>query len=116
MLFRILLTIIQTKGGIIMFNVLNRITHLRMQRGWTEYQLAEASGLTQSTISSWYRRDLTPSIASLEKICSAFDITLSQFFAKSDDFCCELTDIQKQLTEEITRLNTRLQEDLVSFL
>lgn len=35
-------------------NVLNKITYLRTQRGWSEYQLAEHSGLTQSTISSWY--------------------------------------------------------------
>ena len=104
------------KGGLFMFNVLNRITHFRMQRGWTEYQLAEASGLTQSTISSWYRKDLTPSVASLEKICSAFDITLSQFFADKEELCCELTDTQKQLIEEITRLNSAQQEALVSFL
>ena len=28
----------------------------REARGWTEYQLAERSGLPQSTISSWYQK------------------------------------------------------------
>ncbi|HCG33115.1 MAG TPA: transcriptional regulator, partial [Ruminococcaceae bacterium] len=33
----------------------------REARGWTEYQLAERSGLPQSTISSWYKKGMTPS-------------------------------------------------------
>ena len=67
-----------------MIPVLDRITHYRDQKGWSEYQLATESGLTQSTISSWYRKKLLPSIPSLEKICNAFGITLSQFFAESE--------------------------------
>ena len=51
-----------------MINILDRITSYRTKKGWTEYQLAEESGLTQSTISSWYRKNLVPSIPSLEKI------------------------------------------------
>ena len=65
-----------------MIDVLERITYYRNLKNWSEYQLAENSGLTQSTISSWYRKDIYPTIPSLEKICNAFDITLSQIFAK----------------------------------
>ena len=65
-------------------DVLARITALRTGRNWSEYQLAERSGLTQSTISSWYRKNMMPSIPSLERICDAFDITLSQFFLEDD--------------------------------
>lgn len=61
-------------------DVLDRIVTLREERHWTEYQLAEKSGLTQSTISSWYRKHMLPTIPSLIKICDAFEITLSQFF------------------------------------
>lgn len=63
-----------------MINVLKRITELREAHHWTEYQLAEHSGLTQSTISSWYRKQMLPTIPSLVKICDAFGITVSQFF------------------------------------
>ena len=35
-----------------MIDVLEQIIYYRKQKGWTEYQLAENSGLTQSTISS----------------------------------------------------------------
>ena len=48
-----------------------------------EYTLAENSGLTQSTISTWRRRNLQPSVASLEKICSGLGITLAQFFQEN---------------------------------
>lgn len=40
---------------LLMINVLEHINELREQKNWIEYQLAERSGLTQSTISSWYR-------------------------------------------------------------
>lgn len=97
-----------------MIDVLGRITHFRALKGWTEYQLAEKSGLTQSTISSWYRKNLIPSIPSLEKICSAFGITLSQFFAEeADDF--SLTDLQKKFIHESNRLSQQQQEALIQF-
>ena len=66
-------------------DVQKRIKDLMELRGWTEYQLAERSGLPQSTISSWYRKNMVPTIPSLEKICTAFGITLSQFFEDFED-------------------------------
>ena len=54
-------------------NVLDRIVELRLERGWTEYQLSQQSGITQSTISAWYRKNTLPSIPSLQKICNAFN-------------------------------------------
>lgn len=98
-----------------MINVLERITEYRKKKNWTEYQLAEESGLTQSTISSWYRKNMLPSIPSLEKICKAFGITLSQFFSTEDDDF-SLTDIQKELLNEASRLSEEQQKVLIQFL
>ena len=67
-----------------MTDILGMIRKNREARGWTEYQLAERSGLPQSTISSWYQKGMTPSFSSLEKICDAFGLTLSQFFADGE--------------------------------
>ena len=86
-----------------MKDILSVITAYREERGWTEYQLAERSGLPQSTISSWYRKNMIPTIPSLEKICTAFGITLSQLFAEEDDPVA-LTDSQKKLLESWARL------------
>ena len=49
-----------------MKDILSTITEYRENKGWTEYQLAEQSGLPQSTISSWYRKNMIPTVPSLE--------------------------------------------------
>ena len=87
-----------------MKDILATITKYREERGWTEYQLAEHSGLPQSTISSWYRKNLIPTIPSLEKICSAFGITLSQLFAE-ENTAVSLTASQKKLLDRWNRLS-----------
>lgn len=88
-----------------MINVLERITKLRNQKNWSEYQLAEQSGLTQSTISSWYRKNLIPTVPSLERICLAFGITLSQFFADDSEEAIIIGPLQKQLLENAAKLD-----------
>ena len=87
-----------------MKDILATITKYRKERGWTEYQLAEHSGLPQSTISSWYRKNMIPTIPSLEKICSAYGITLSQLFAEGDTIV-SLTASQKKLLDRWARLS-----------
>lgn len=81
-----------------MKDVLSEITRLRLQRNWSEYELAQHSGLAQSTISNWYRKKQIPTIPTLEKVCCGFGITLSQFFASEDDVV-SLTVEQKQLLD-----------------
>lgn len=66
------------------FDILGRIEWERLACGWSEDALAENSGLTQSTISTWRRRNLQPNVASLEKIRSGLGISLSQFFQEED--------------------------------
>ena len=92
-----------------MKDILSTISKYREDRGWTEYQLAEHSGLPQSTISSWYRKNITPTVASLDKICAAFGITLSQLFSEGDD-AVSLTPRQRQLIDRWSQLREDQQE------
>lgn len=96
--------------------ILQRIIELRTQRGWSEYQLAEYSGVPQSTISSWYQKSYTPSIASLEKICIAFHISLSQFFAESECEAIPLTAEQRNLIEKWETLSKSSKEAFLQLL
>lgn len=98
-----------------MKDILSLITAYREARGWTEYQLAERSGLPQSTISSWYRKEIVPTVPSLEKICNAFGITLSQLFAE-DEEAVTLTDPQKKLLRYWARLSKEQQEAVIKLL
>lgn len=100
----------------IIMNVLEKIVVLREERHWTEYQLAEHSGLTQSTISSWYRKDMLPSIPSLNKICDAFGITLSQFFSEGEERTLSLTKHQLDLLRAAEKLEPAQYEALINFL
>ena len=98
-----------------MKDILTAITTYREERGWTEYQLAERSGLPQSTISSWYRKNMVPTIPSLEKICAAFGITLSQLFAEGDS-PVSLTEPQKRLLERWSRLSEEQQSAIFALI
>lgn len=98
-----------------MKDILGSITEHRVKRGWTEYQLAERSGLPQSTISSWYRKNMIPSLPSLEKICVAFGITLSELFAQGEDPVI-LTSSQREILERWSLLRRDQQAALLALL
>lgn len=97
------------------FDVLTKIQQERIKRGWTEYMLAKNSELSQSTISSWYRKDLEPSLASLERICNGLGITLSQFFS-SADYSYDLTKEQIELLETWGRLSPEQRSALLQLI
>lgn len=98
-----------------MKDILATITAYREARGWTEYQLAERSGLPQSTISSWYRKNMVPTVPSLEKICQAFGITLSQLFAEGDTPVA-LAESQRTLLEQWNKLSAEQQNALFALI
>ena len=95
--------------------VLERIVQLREERGWSEYRLSEESGITQSTISTWFRKNVTPTVSSIESICKACNITLSQFF-NFDNEPVTLTDTQKELLENWSRPTTEQQRIFLELL
>lgn len=98
-----------------MKDILATITSYRERKGWTEYQLSERSGLPQSTISSWYRKNMVPTVPSLEKICVAFGITLSQLFAEEEDMVF-LDSSQRTLLENWARLSEEQKEVIFSLI
>lgn len=96
-------------------DILAKIIELRNQKGWSEYKLSVESNIPQTTISSWFRKNVQPSVASLQAICNACGITLSQFFAEENE-CCQLTQLQKELLKEYSSLSSKQQKTLLSFL
>ena len=87
-----------------------RIQELMQERNWTEYRLAIASGLSQSTVANIFNRNTTPSVVTLEAICQGFGITLAQFFAEGD--MVELSDEQKEMFNAWSTL-TKEQKDVL---
>lgn len=97
------------------FDILGRIEKERLSRDWSEYTLAKNSGITPSTISTWYRKDLQPSISSIEKICKGLDISLSQFFS-SQEQCVNLTNSQSEILEIWKYLNTSQKATIIEMI
>ena len=65
-------------------SVLEKIKRMQEERGWSTYKLAYEAGLTQSTLSNMFARGTCPTVDTLEKICTAFGISLSEFFDDND--------------------------------
>lgn len=87
-----------------MIDVLKKIDDLRIQRGWSIYKLAEEAELTESTIANMFARKTLPSIKTLEAICNAFKITLSEFFADENE---KSIAENASLLNKINKLNDR---------
>ena len=86
-----------------MFDTLRRIEELRTARNWSVYKLAKLSNIPQSTIATWYKRNLCPPIDKLEILCDVFGITLSEFFSTND--FTELTEEKSNLLDKWNLLN-----------
>ena len=87
-------------------SVLEKIKKLQNERGWSTYKLAYEAGLTQSTLSNMFARGTCPTVDTLERICEAFGITLSEFFNENDKVIhvstdeLELLSTYRSLTEK----------------
>ena len=96
-------------------NVLERILQLRQERSWSEYKLSEESGIAQTTISSWFRKNIYPSIPSLEKICKAYNISLAQFF-NFDNEAVSLNEDQITLLNNWNRLTEEQKQAVLNLI
>ena len=61
-------------------NVLERIQYFLDFNHWSVYKLAKSSGLSYSSLNNLFNRRTCPTIATLERICNGFQISLSEFF------------------------------------
>ena len=62
------------------------------------YELAEKADLTEACIRNWYtKRNYTPSLEAIEKICRAFDISESELVRRDDEELVPMTEKEKQL-------------------
>ena len=86
--------------------ILERIRQLRDNRGWSNYRLAKEAKISEGSLNNLFRLNNQPTIPTLEAICAGFGITLSQFFAESDDAVVlnaeqkEMLDMWNTLTQD----------------
>jgi len=90
-----------------------RIKQLLAERGWSVYRLAEKSGIPQSTLSNMFNRSNYPTVPTLERICKALDISLSDFFS-DEDLAPNAEQLDAEMTEVWAKLDPEQKKALLS--
>jgi len=65
--------------------ILDKLRSLLEERDWSLSQLAAHADISDSTVYSWFNRNVHPSPESLSKICGACNITLNELYAVNDE-------------------------------
>lgn len=66
-------------------NILNRVKELRMARGWTQEQLAEAVGVSRQSINSIERDRYVPSLPLALTFARVFGCPTDEIFTLSNE-------------------------------
>ena len=96
-------------------DVKRRIRQLMEERNWTEYRLAKESDLSHSTVANMFKRDNAPTLPTLKAVCSAFGITLAQFFTE-DQEASSMTEEQRNLFSKWSKLTKEQKEALLHLI
>ena len=94
-----------------------RLEELCIERGVSKYWLSQKSGIGQGTLAQIFARKSTPTIYTLDKICSALNVSLEQFF--SDEKYFAYSDIPREIIDTWDKLDVKeraLLCDIVSSL
>lgn len=78
------------------------------------YRLSKEAGIPQSTLTNLYKRGNAPTISTLEAICRAFGISLSQFFSEDNSF--RLTEDQEGLLDLWLRLPANKKQNAIAYI
>ena len=96
-------------------DILAKIQELANIRNWSINRLAKRAGLSQSTLSGLFLRNNCPTIPTLERICKAFGITLSEFFAE-DNTLTQLTDEQREMLDKWAALSDEHKKAVIALI
>lgn len=97
------------------FDVIQRIKELCEARSWSYYRLAKEADIPYSTLSTMLRKTNVPSVPTIEKLCTGFGISLSQFFLPEDEVSLLRSD-QRKCLEQWERLDEKSRELALSYL
>ena len=97
-------------------DVIARLEALMKERGWTRYRLTMEADLPHTTIANIFSRGSVPSIPTIEHICKALGISLSEFFMEEHADCFVLSAEQKQLLSHWNSLNSKQQQIVMDLM
>lgn len=83
-----------------MIDVKAKISFLMEVNGWSEYELSKRSGIHRSTIASIARGKNSPRVDTLNEICEAFGISISDFLKEELNEIDEIVSKYRRLGEK----------------
>lgn len=95
--------------------VVERIKELCQIHNMSMYAISKKTGISQSSLSNLLHRESVPTFTTLSKICDAFGITLSQFFAEGG-VRLDLTEEQKKVLNIWDSLSEREKEKVTDYI
>lgn len=88
----------------------SRLKTLRKRKNMSQQALADLSGFDRLTITKIETNRFTPSLKSLEKICSALNITFAEFFTGSE---AGINEDLIPLVEIASKMNSNQKQQLI---
>ncbi|MDT0266611.1 XRE family transcriptional regulator [Streptomyces sp. DSM 44915] len=73
-----------------------RLAELRVERGWSLDELARRTGVSRSTLSRLERAEISPTATLLNRLCAAYERTMSRLLAEVETEPAELVGPDRQ--------------------
>ena len=99
-----------------MINIGEQIKIIRNKKGITVRQLEVLSGVSNATISRIENDNQSPSIETLERICTALEISLKDFLEYNDKLPIDLLNLTSTIKKLSPEQRLAVNEMLKSFL
>lgn len=95
--------------------IFEKADKLRLERGWSYYELATKANVSYSAIYNWRYRKSSPTLYLLESVCQAYGITLISFLLDEEEYA-DLTHEQKDLVTQWVTLTKEQKTAVLSLI
>ncbi len=96
-------------------DIYDKVDTLRIEKGWTIYELAKQAGVAPTTIYNWRDRLSSPTLYLLESVCSAFEISVIDFLLDEDELIA-LTEEQKEVIRIWNTLSSEKKKSIINLM
>ena len=95
--------------------VYSKVDAIRLQKGWTIYELAKKAGVAPTTSYNWRDRLSSPTLSLLEAVCSAFEISVIDFLLNEDELMA-LTEEQQEVIRLWNTLSSEQKKSIINLM
>lgn len=95
--------------------IYDKVNSLRLEKGWTIYELAKKAGVAPTTIYNWRNRQSSPTLSLLDAVCSAFGISVIDFLLDADELMT-LTEEQREVIRLWNTLSSGQKKSIIGLM